>query len=72
MAEWLKAHAWKAKRATDAKDTPKPVNAHAISGLTLQNNHSVCVGNLDVLQGSQPHVSQPYHNRSLHLESHVR
>jgi len=43
MAEWLKAHAWKAKRATDIYLTPKRVNAHAISDLTFQNDHAVCV-----------------------------
>ena len=36
-----------------------------------QSLHGASV-NLDLLRGSKPHVSQSYHNPSLHLESHVR
>jgi len=31
MSEWLKEHAWKAKRANHIEATPKRVNAHPIS-----------------------------------------
>ena len=36
MSEWLKEHAWKAKRASDIKPLGSTLNAHAISDLTFQ------------------------------------
>jgi len=43
MSEWLKEHAWKAKRASKHQAISKHPNAYAISDLTFQNDHSVCV-----------------------------
>ena len=48
--------------------TPKRANVYAISELPFQNRHFICVRNLDVPQGFEPHVSQSYHNRRSYLE----
>ena len=55
------------KAGQQHRASPKRVNAHAISDLTLKNDHSVWRVNLDVRRGLEPHVSQSHHNRRRHL-----
>jgi hypothetical protein len=67
MAEWLKAHAWKAKRASDS-DPPRSLSRHTRSATYPSNSIPRCASvDLDVSRGFEPHVSQPYHNREPHL-----
>jgi hypothetical protein len=63
MSEWLKEHAWKAKVASDIKPLPR-ASTHTRSGTWPSRTTTRCASvNLDVLRGSEPDVSQSYHNR---------
>jgi len=52
--------------------TPTRVNAHAISGLTFKNDHSVCVRKPRCCSSFEPHVSQSYHTRLAHVRRVTR
>ena len=47
-----------------------PMSAHAISDLTLHDDHSVCVRKTSLFfEFFESHVSQAYHNRLAHLRT---
>src|SRR5437879_2150335 len=72
MSEWLKEHAWKAKRASNTEPL-RSASTHTRSATspskTITRRASV---NLDVLRGFESDVSQSYHNRVAHLRRVAR
>ena len=67
MSEWLKEHAWKAKRASDT-ETLRSASTLTRSATYPSETITRCPSvNLDVLRGFEPDVSHSYHNRFAHL-----
>src|SRR5215204_2052189 len=67
MSEWLKEHAWKAKRASQTEPLRR-ASTHTRSATQASTTITQCASvNLDVLRGFEPDLSQCYHNRVAHL-----
>src|SRR5262245_59188369 len=67
MSEWLREHAWKTKR-TSATEPLQSVSTHTRSATSPSRTITPCASvNLDVLRGSEGHVSQSCHNGRAHL-----
>ena len=72
MLERSIRHAWKAKRASSI-DPFQSVSTHTRSATSPSNTITPYASvNLDVLRGFEPHVSQSYHNRGVHLRGVAR
>src|SRR2546425_10161542 len=68
MSEWLKEHAWKAKRASGTKRCRSTLT-HTRSATYLPRLIIRCASvNLSVDRGFRHHLSQSYHNHCFDLE----
>jgi hypothetical protein len=67
MSEWLKEHAWKAKRASDVEPLGGTLTHTRFAARPSRTITRCASVNLGVLRGFEPDVSQSYHNRVAYL-----